>query len=90
MRGLKFAVVAMGVLIVAGVIMLFTVLAQRMSSVAGPIASAKLDEPIGTVIAGISAAPDRLMVQLRGGGPDRVVVVDIRTGHVLGRVELAH
>ena len=89
MRGLKFAVVAMGVLIVAGVVTLFTVLAQRMSSAAGPIASATLDEPAGSVIAGVSAAPDRLMVQLHGGGPDRVVVVDIKTGRVMGRVGLA-
>lgn len=89
MRALKVAVVFMGVLIVGGVIVLFTVLAQRMSSGSGPIASAVLDEPAGTRIAGASAAPDRLVVQLQGGGPDRVVVLDTKTGRVLGRVGLA-
>ena len=69
MRALKVAVVVMGVLIVGGVIVLFTVLAQRMSSGSGPIASAVLDEPAGTRIAGTSTAPDRLVVQLQGGGP---------------------
>ena len=89
MRALKVAVVFMGVLIVGGVIVLFTVLAQRMSSSSGPIASAVLDEPAGTRIASTSAAPDRLVVQLQGGGPDRVVVVDTKTGRVLGRIVLA-
>jgi len=88
-RALKVAVVFMGVLIVGGVIVLFTVLAQRMSSGSGPIASAVLDEPAGTRIAGTSTAPDRLVVQLQGGGPDRVVVLDTKTGRVLGRVGLA-
>lgn len=89
MRALKVAVVFMGVLIVGGVIVLFTVLAQRMSSGGGAIASAVLDEPAGTRIAGTSTAPDRLVVQLQGGGPDRVVVLDTKTGRVLGRVGLA-
>jgi hypothetical protein len=65
------------------------VLAQRMSSGSGPIASAVLDEPAGTRIVGTSTAPDRLVVQLQGGGPDRVVVLDTKTGRVLGRVGLA-
>ena len=60
-----------------------------MSGTGGAIASAVLDEPTGTRIAGVSALPDRLAVQLQGGGPDRVVVVDMRSGRVLGRVGLA-
>jgi len=79
----------MGVLIVAGTVGLFVVLAQRMSTGSATIASVMLDEPIGTRIAGASAGPDRLAVQLQGGGPDRVVVVDTRAGRVLGRVALA-
>ncbi len=90
MRGLKVAVVAMGVLIVVGVVVLAATLMQRMSSVVGPVASAVLDEPPGSRIAGISMTPDRLAVQLQGGGPDRVVILDTRTGRVLGRAVLAH
>jgi len=86
---LKVAVVAMGVLIVAGTVVLVAALAARMSSAPGGIASAVLDEPAGTRIAGAAIAPDRLAVQLQGGGPDRVVVLDTKAGRVLGRVALA-
>jgi hypothetical protein len=48
-----------------------------------------LDEPAGTHIAGVSMLPDRLAVQLQGGGPDRVVVVDSRSGRVIARVGLS-
>jgi len=88
--GLKVVVIAMGVLIVAGVGVLVVALTQRMSSASGPIASVLLDEPAGTRIAGTAALPDRLVVQLQGGGPDRIVVVDTKAGRVLGRVGLAH
>lgn len=89
MRLLRIAVAVMGVLIVAGTVALAVLLAQRASGgspAAGPTA---LDEPIGTRIVGASAAQDRVAVQLQGGGPDRVVVVDTRTGRVLARVALA-
>ncbi len=79
----------MGVLIVAGTVGLFVVLAKRMSAGSAPIASVLLDEPAGTRIAGASAGADGIAVQLAGGGPDRVVLVDIRSGRVLGHVALA-
>ena len=79
----------MAVLIVAGVGVLAVALTQRMSSASGPIASVVLDEPAGTRIAGMAAAPDRLVLQLQGGGPDRVMVIDTKSGRVLGRVALA-
>lgn len=90
MRALKTAVVVMGILFVGGLATLVTLLVQRMSAGGAVIASAALDEPAGTRIAAASAAAqDRLVVQLQGGGPDRVVVLDTRTGRVLGRVGLA-
>jgi hypothetical protein len=51
--------------------------------------SAVLDEPEGTHIAGIVAVRDRLAVQLRGGGVDRVVLIDPATGTIAGRIALA-
>jgi hypothetical protein len=84
-----FAVVGMGVLIVAGLATIAVVITNRMSGGPGGIASAVLEEPAGTRIAGASLAPDRLALQLQGGGPDRVLVVDTKTGRVLGRVTLA-
>ena len=79
----------MGVLIVVGTIGLAVVVAGRMSAASSPIASVMLDEPPGTRIAGTSAGADRMAVQLAGGGPDRVVLVDLKSGRVLGRVALA-
>ncbi len=89
MLALKAAVVVMGVLIVAGVAVVVTTIVQRAVAVPGAAASSVLDEPAGTRIAGVAAASDRLAVQLQGGGPDRVVVLDLRTGHVLARAGLA-
>jgi hypothetical protein len=51
--------------------------------------AALLDEPVGTMIAGIAAVHDRLAVQLHGGGVDRVVLIDPVSGAVVGRVTLA-
>ncbi|MGI4798147.1 MAG: hypothetical protein ACRYG8_29705 [Janthinobacterium lividum] len=51
--------------------------------------AAMLDEPAGTHIAGVSLAGERLAVQLAGGGPDRVAIVDMRTGRVVARAALA-
>jgi hypothetical protein len=50
--------------------------------------AAVLDEPAGSGIVGITSVRDRLAVQLRGGGPDRVVLIDPITGEVLGRLGL--
>ena len=89
MLALKALVIGMGVLIVAGVAVIGVTLVNRMSPAAGPIASLLLNEPPGTRIAGSALAPDRLAVTLQGGGPDRIVLVDIKAGRVLGRVGLA-
>ena len=90
MQGLKVLVVVMGVLIVGGTVTLVVLLAGRMSGGADAIASAAvLDEPVGTRVAGASVTQDRVAVHLQGGGPDRVAVVDTRTGRVVARVRLA-
>jgi hypothetical protein len=93
MRALKIATIAMGVLIVLGTMTLVVLVARRSAAPAGGTAavaaSAVLDEPAGTRIAGIATVQDRLAVQLQGGGADRVVFVDPRTGTVVGRVSLA-
>jgi hypothetical protein len=60
--------------------------ASTAAAAPGPVV---LDEPAGTRIAGIAAAGDRLAVQLQGGGADRVVLVDPRSGAVTGRITLA-
>lgn len=52
-------------------------------------AAAVLDEPAGTRISGVSLAGERMAVQLAGGGPDRIVIVDTRTGRIAARAALA-
>jgi hypothetical protein len=93
---LKVAVVVMGVLLVAGTATLAFLIARRVPSLAGGGGAASsspfhavLDEPAGTRIAGVVAIQDRLAVQLQGGGPDRVIVLDPRTGLRSGAVLLA-
>ncbi len=87
MRAMLALVIGMGVLIVAGVIVLGVTVMHRLGGGA-PAAPVTLAEPAGTRIAGSSASGDRLVLQLQGGGPDRVVVLDLRDGRVLARVGL--
>jgi hypothetical protein len=95
MRGLKVAVVVMGVLIVLGTIGLAIGIVRRSGAPVVAVAalptmvSAVLDEPAGTRIAAIAAVRERLAVQLQGGGVDRVVLIDPVTGTVAGRISLS-
>lgn len=91
MRALKILTIVMGVMIVVGVVALGVVMTQRLGGLAaGASVTVTLDEPVGTVIVGIAATTDRLAIQLRGGGPDRVVLIDPKTGKPAGAVRLAH
>ncbi len=91
MAALKAAVIGMAVLIVAGVTVIVVTLIHRMMTPPETATiSTTLEEPAGTRIAGASAASDRLAVTLQGGGPDRVLVMDLRTGRVVAKAALAH
>jgi hypothetical protein len=90
MQALKALTIVMGVLIFGGTAVLGVVLARRMGSGAAAPVSVLLDEPAGTRIAGIAGAGDRLAVQLQGGGPDRLVLIDPHSGAPTGKVLLAH
>ena len=91
MQFLKAVTIGMAVLIIVATTVLIVVIAKRLGGGAGvasaPVA-ALLDEPAGTRIVGIATAGDRLAVQLQGGGSDRVLLVDPRTGSVMGRIGL--
>jgi len=90
MRFLKAITIGMGVLIVVATTVLVVVIARRLGGPA-PITAAfdvVLEEPAGTRIAGIAAAGDRVALQLQGGGADRVLLVDPRSGVVTGRLGL--
>eukprot|EP01037_Dinobryon_pediforme_P001814 gene1814-1844_t len=82
MRALKILMAVMGVLIVAGVAGLGYVVTSRLT-VPKLAAPALLDEPEGTRIAKISTSGDRVVLLLQGGGPDRVVVLDLHRAFAL-------
>jgi hypothetical protein len=90
MRALKIVTVVMGVMIIAGTAVLAVLIAKRLSgSIQRPASFAvQLAEPDGTRIAGIAVLQDRLAIQLEGGGPDRVVMVDPRTGASVGQIAI--
>jgi hypothetical protein len=91
MRALKIATIVMGVLIVLCTGGLLTMMVKRSSP--SPIAApadmhAMLAEPPGSRIVAISVIQDRLALLLQGGGTDRIVLVDPRTGKAAGRISL--
>lgn len=88
MRALKILTAVMGVLIIAGVVTLGVVLSNRLA-VPHAAAPAVLDEPSGTRIAQVSATGDRAVLLLQGGGPDRLVVIDLRSGTLIARLGLS-
>jgi hypothetical protein len=87
MRALTGLTVFMGVLILAGTAVLIAVIVNRATTPA-PVQhfAVTLNEPAGTRIAGIAPAGDRLGVELQGGGPDRIVLIDPRSGEQVGRI----
>lgn len=90
MRALKAAVVIMGVLIVAGTVLLAVVIADRLSSRTGAPAfiEASLDQPAGTRIVSIAGAGERVAVHVTGGGlPDRILLVETARGRVVGTIQ---
>jgi len=84
---LKWLVVVMGVLIVAGTVALVVVLVQRVGAPSGESAlpPASLGQPAGTRILGVAPAEGRVAVLVaRPDGTERVLLVDPRRGRVLG------
>lgn len=92
MQALKVLVIVMGVLIVAGLILVAYGLVGRESrddTRAGAFGEVALDLPAGCEIAAARADGTRLIVRLAGPrerGCQQVIVVDLGDGRVLGRV----
>jgi hypothetical protein len=90
MRGLVALTIIMGVVLVAGTGLLGVIIFHRLAVPLAPLPPLSLDEPVGTHIAGMVSLGDRLALRLEGGGVDRVVVVDLAHGRIVGRIGLAH
>ena len=89
MRALKISIAVMTVLIVVGVITLVFTITQRLTVPHLAATTSGLSEPAGTRILQIAQSGDRLTLLLQGGGPDRIVVLDLRNGSVVSRIGLA-
>jgi hypothetical protein len=76
----------MGVMIIAGVLVVGVTIAHRMGGHAAA-AFAVLDEPAGTRMVSVAPGGNGVAVLLTGGGPDRVVLLG-PDGVVTGRVSL--
>ena len=87
----KVLAVLMGVLIIIGsTVVVVTIIKRSTDESSGASVAVVLDEPAGTRIGGIAALSGRLAVLLQGGsGPDRIVLVDPRTGTEAGTIALA-
>jgi hypothetical protein len=85
-------VITMGILIVLATAALVFKLVSDVSGPHEPAGGAvfsvtNLQQAAGTRILGISNAGGALAVLLSGGGPDRILLVDPRSGRVTGRLE---
>lgn len=87
MQALKFLVVAMGVLIVAGTVALVVLLVQRASGRGvADVPPVALDLPADARIVSLAGAGDRFAVLVDGPGGTRVLLLDARSGRRVGEV----
>ena len=93
---LKVLVIVMGLLIVAGFVVIAAEIARRMStpnaarSPAGKTFSERVALPAGARVVSMTTAGERLIVHVETqGGPAFAYVVDPRNGTVVGTVEFA-
>ena len=90
---LKVLVIVMGLLIVAGFIIVAAEIARRMSSpsTARPPASAAFSErialPAGAKIISMTTAGERLVVHVETPAGPAAYIVDPRSGTLLGTIE---
>ena len=100
-RGLKALVIGMGAAIIIGVVVLGVAVFQRSETLvnaedeAGVAGLASFDTrrmalPAGTEIVETRAEGNRLILRLGGstGEPERILVVDLTTGRLLGTLVL--
>ncbi len=95
MRALKILVVVMGVMLVVGFAALIIAIAGRVShrrpeaAANHPLATTPIEIPRGARVEAMTAASDRLILDLVLPDGDReIVLIDLATGARLGTIEL--
>ena len=92
---LKILVIVMGLLIVAGFVVVAAEIARRMSnpgavrSPAGVPFSERLALPPGARVVSMTTAGDRLIVHVETQGAPMAFIIDPRNGALLGTVEFS-
>ncbi len=91
-RGIKAAVVAMGIVIVIGFVVVVVTIVGRLSGTdeAGLAADIAVPLPPGCTLADAWSDAGRLFLRLAGAGDcQQVLIVDLESGAAAGRVTLA-
>jgi hypothetical protein len=86
LQRLKLVVIGLGVAFLAAFALFIWLIVSGGGRTRGSDATAwtrSLDLPAGTEIVGIAAVGDTLVVHVRGGG-ERLLVVEPRTGRIIG------
>ncbi|HYM30063.1 MAG TPA: DUF6476 family protein [Candidatus Cybelea sp.] len=101
-RLLKGIVIGLGVLIIAGVVVIFVTIANRMPHARATVApngtvieppanfgERKLSLPVGSRLVEIRPDGERLILRLRQvGGNEQIMVISMQTGERLGLIDL--
>jgi len=95
MRALKIAVIVMGLMLVVGTVALIAAIAARVSHKAAVPATSlsfvaePVDLPAGSQIEAMTAAPDRLIVDVvMPDGTRQLLILDLVSGRRLGTIPL--
>jgi hypothetical protein len=89
-RALTILVAVMGVLIVAGTVALAVVIVQRLGGAAdSPVLAGSLGQPEGSRIGGIASAEGRVAVWVVRPDGERVLLLDGRSGRVVGELRVS-
>jgi hypothetical protein len=89
-RALTILVAVMGVLIVAGTVALAVVIVQRLGGgVDSPVLAGSLGQPEGSRIGGIASAEGRVAVWVVRPDGERVLLLDGRSGRVVGELRVS-
>jgi hypothetical protein len=92
MRGLKALVIGMGILIVAGIVVLIFAIADRAGQLAEPgpsFAPQTVALPPGAEIVETGIGDGRVVLRLRlADGTGRLVLLDADSGRVTGTIDL--
>ncbi len=99
---MKYVVVIMGIVLVVGFLVLVFIIAYRAINLAdgsdeeaAPVIGrehgfSQLDVEIepDTLVSQIEVDGDRMVLHVTKGAADEIIIIDIRTGELLGRVKL--